>query len=80
MLNLKFIILIFFFLFLFEQEVVKAQQIQNGPMHAAGILFERVIKRPDWLDDLTKALRDPEIGLTFLAEKLHKFEGQYTVE
>ena len=59
---------------------MKAQQIQNGAMHAASILFDRVIKRPDWLDDLTKALRNPEIGLTFLAEKLHEFEGQYTVE
>ncbi|XP_060598873.1 uncharacterized protein LOC132752552, partial [Ruditapes philippinarum] len=58
-----------------DREVVKAQHTQYGAIHAAGILFDRVIKRPDWIDNLTSALRHPQIGLDFLAESMTRFEG-----
>jgi hypothetical protein len=59
---------------------VKAQQIQWGAIHAAGILFDRLIKRPDWIDNLKNALVDPQIGLSFLAKELNDFEGQYYID
>ncbi|XP_053374559.1 uncharacterized protein LOC123532121 [Mercenaria mercenaria] len=57
-----------------DEEMVKAQQTQYGATHAASVLFDHLIRRPEWIEDLNRALREPGIGLGFLADKLENFE------
>lgn len=62
-----------------EQEEVKAIESQRGPTLAADELFEFLLRRPNWENDLTTALRDPGIGHPDLADEIDEFRREISL-
>ena len=67
-----------FLLFSLLKERVKAKETNCGPTLAADELFDLIIRRPNWIEDLSRALRDPEVKLDFLADDIEKMISKST--
>ena len=61
----------YLFSFIFKERV-QAVERNIGQTLAADELFNLIIRRPNWTEDLTRALRDPDVKLEFLADEIEK--------
>ncbi|XP_063420481.1 uncharacterized protein LOC134705691 [Mytilus trossulus] len=62
-----------------DTEEVQAVEKQRGPIHAAEILLQRLVRRPDWLFHLIRVLLIPDVGLLDFGEKLERKCSQLSV-
>lgn len=62
-----------------EEEIVKATESQRGPTLASDELFDLLLRRPNWEDDLTTALRHPGVGHSDLADEIDKFRREISL-
>ena len=56
------------------QERVQTKERQSGAILAADELFNLLIRRPNWSEDLKKALRKPNVAHPDLADEIDRFE------
>ena len=57
---------------------MKAKESNFGPTLAADELFDLIIRRPNWIYYLSRALRNPEVKLDFLAFDIEKIISKST--
>ncbi|KAL3832430.1 hypothetical protein ACJMK2_024073 [Sinanodonta woodiana] len=55
-----------------DEEKVRSEEERTGTSLGAAELFRRLIDRPNWFEDLDKALRHRNVGLADLADKFCK--------
>ena len=63
--------------FFLSKERVQAIETNSGPTLAADELFNLIIRRPNWIQDLARALRDPNVKLAFLADDIDNLLSKY---
>ncbi|KAK3589601.1 hypothetical protein CHS0354_043062 [Potamilus streckersoni] len=52
-----------------DEEKIRLEEERTGPSLGAAELFRRLVDRPNWFEDLVKALRHRNVGLADLADK-----------
>lgn len=58
---------------------MQAKEKNEGATLAAVLLFELIIRKPNWQEDLKRAFRHSSVELPHLAEAIENFLGEFVV-